>query len=172
MARRQLLKLSGMGLTLALGVATGAVTSTSAASAAENVALKLVDYWGDEPAKTYWGELYAACGKQVGATVSVESEPGNFLVPKLVGVDRETGILVSATTIVAVERPHVLNVLLRRSSTFHERRCRHYAALWASEQRTLDPVHEGADVLVLLVDSLLTCSGASVSRGRRGGYRE
>jgi multiple sugar transport system substrate-binding protein len=83
MARRQLLKLSGMGLTLALGVATGAVTSTSAASAAENVALKLVDYWGDEPAKTYWGELYAACGKQVGATVSVESEPGNFLVPKV-----------------------------------------------------------------------------------------
>ena len=41
------------------------------AVANKDLALKLVDYWGDEPAKTYWGELYAACGKQVGATVSV-----------------------------------------------------------------------------------------------------
>jgi len=66
MARRQLLKLSGVGLTLALGVATGAVTSTSAASASDTVALRLVDYWGDEPA----GQVRLLLDKRVGDAVT------------------------------------------------------------------------------------------------------
>src|SRR6185295_9106350 len=54
----------------------------SVAAAADKVDLKLVDYWGDEPAKTVWGTAYASCGDQIGATISVQSEPGNFLGPE------------------------------------------------------------------------------------------
>src|SRR5262245_60995715 len=58
------------------------VSATLAASAADAVALRLVDYWGDEPARTIWRTAYNACGDQIGATINVESEPGNYLVPK------------------------------------------------------------------------------------------
>jgi multiple sugar transport system substrate-binding protein len=83
MTRARLRNHGILGLTLALGLVPGALTSISAARAADPVALKVVDYWGDEPAKTYWRELYTNCGKEVGATVSVESVPGNDLVPKV-----------------------------------------------------------------------------------------
>jgi multiple sugar transport system substrate-binding protein len=75
-------QLSGrMGLRLA-GTLGLLVSATLAASAADKVALRLVDYWGDEPARTIWRTAYNACGDQIGATISVESEPGNYLVPK------------------------------------------------------------------------------------------
>ena len=83
MTRARLCNHGVLGLTLALGLVPGALTSITTARAADPVALKLVDYWGDEPAKTYWRELYTSCGKEVGATVSVESVPGNDLVPKV-----------------------------------------------------------------------------------------
>jgi len=71
-----------MHLTMALGMTAMGGLAASGALAQAKTELKLVDYWGDEPAKTVWRTAYSSCGEQIGATVSVESEPGNFLVPK------------------------------------------------------------------------------------------
>jgi multiple sugar transport system substrate-binding protein len=85
MAHRRLpTKLSSIGLTLAFSLtAWGSAAPWTPAISADNVTLKLVDYWGDEPAKTFYGAAYDACGKQIGATIDVESQPGNFLIQKV-----------------------------------------------------------------------------------------
>src|SRR4051794_19887105 len=80
--RRFLIGASAMHLTMALGMTAMGGLAASGALAQAKPELKLVDYWGDEPAKTVWRTAYSSCGEQIGATVSVESEPGNFLVPK------------------------------------------------------------------------------------------
>jgi multiple sugar transport system substrate-binding protein len=72
-------RLRRLSLALTFGLL---VSGAGAARAADSVTLKLLDYWGDQPAKTIWRDAYAVCGKAIGATIDAESVPGNFLVPK------------------------------------------------------------------------------------------